>query len=144
MSKKDEALKDEDAPCLAKHAMEYHGLTLKQFVLMCEEAHKRYEGQFSSSVDKHLAVECFNEGFKVACKEALEQPAQDTETMAVAIALQEQIRQLKELEKINQSHKWKSLTNPEIRKCWRIADGNIIEFARAIDYLLKAKNGQTI
>lgn len=51
---------------------------------------------------------------------------------------------LKQLEKINQSHKWKSLTNPEIRKCWRIADGNILEFARAIDYLLKAKNGQTL
>ena len=71
-----EALTDEDAPHLAKHAMEYHGLTLRQFVLMCEEAHKRYEGQFSNAVDKQLAVECFYEGFKVACKEALEQPAQ--------------------------------------------------------------------
>lgn len=77
MNAYDEALKDEDAPHLAKHAMEYHGLTLKQFVLMCEEAHKRYEGQFSSSVDKELAVECFYEGFKVACKAALQEDALD-------------------------------------------------------------------
>jgi hypothetical protein len=62
---------------LEKHAKEYHGLTLNQFKLMCEEAHKRYEGQFSNSVDKALAVESFYEGFKVAIKEALEQPAQD-------------------------------------------------------------------
>ena len=33
---------------------------------MCNEADKRYEGQFANSVDKHLAVECFYEGFKVA------------------------------------------------------------------------------
>ena len=51
---------------LEKHAKEYHGLTLNQFKLMCNEADKRYEGQFANSVDKHLAVECFYEGFKVA------------------------------------------------------------------------------
>jgi len=53
---------------LAKHAKEYHGLTLNQFKLMCNEADKRYEGQFANSVDKHLAVESFYEGFKVAIK----------------------------------------------------------------------------
>lgn len=52
---------------LAKHAKEYHGLTLNQFKLMCNEADKRYEGQFANSVDKHLAVESFYEGFKVGC-----------------------------------------------------------------------------
>lgn len=62
---------------LEKHAREYHGLSLAQFKLMCEEAHKRYEGQFSSSVDKALAVDSFYEGFKVAIKEALERPAQE-------------------------------------------------------------------
>ena len=51
---------------LEKHAKEYHGLTLNHFKLMCNEADKRYEGQFANSVDKHLAVECFYEGFKVA------------------------------------------------------------------------------
>lgn len=51
---------------LEKHAKEYHGLTLNQFKLMCNEADKRYEGQFANSVDKHLAVECFYEGFKVS------------------------------------------------------------------------------
>jgi len=51
---------------LEKHAKEYHNLTLNQFKLMCNEADKRYEGQFSNAVDKHLAVECFYEGFKVA------------------------------------------------------------------------------
>jgi hypothetical protein len=59
---------------LEKHAKEHYGFTLNQFKLMCEEAHKRYEGQFSNSVDKALAVESFYEGFKVAIKEALEQP----------------------------------------------------------------------
>jgi hypothetical protein len=52
---------------LAKHAKEYHGLTLNKFKLMCNEADKRYEGQFASSVDKHLAVESFYEGFKIGC-----------------------------------------------------------------------------
>jgi len=51
---------------LEKHAKEYHNLTLNQFKLMCNEADKRYEGQFANAVDKHLAVECFYEGFKVA------------------------------------------------------------------------------
>lgn len=53
---------------LERHAREYHGLTLKQFKLMCNEAHKRFEGQFSNPVDKQLAVESFYEGFKVAIK----------------------------------------------------------------------------
>ncbi len=52
---------------LEKHAKEYYGLTLNQFKLMCDEADKRYEGQFANSVDKHLAVESFYEGFKVGC-----------------------------------------------------------------------------
>jgi hypothetical protein len=74
MKNKDEAF-GSDAQ-LEKHAKEHHGLTLNQFKLMCNEADKRYEGQFASSVDKQLAVESFYEGFKVAIKEALEQPAQ--------------------------------------------------------------------
>jgi hypothetical protein len=53
---------------LKKHAKEYHNLTLNQFKLMCNEADKRYEGQFANAVDKHLAVESFYEGFKVAIK----------------------------------------------------------------------------
>lgn len=53
---------------LKKHAKDYHNLTLNQFKLMCEEAHMRYDGKFSSSVDKHLAVESFYEGFKVGIK----------------------------------------------------------------------------
>jgi len=52
---------------LEKHAKEYHNLTLNQFKLMCNEADKRYEGQFANAVDKHLAVESFYEGFKVGC-----------------------------------------------------------------------------
>ena len=63
---------------LAKHAKEYHGLTLNQFKLMCNEADKRYEGQFASSVDKNLAVESFYEGFKVAIKKAKEQSTQES------------------------------------------------------------------
>ena len=56
---------------LKKHAKEYHNLTLNQFKLMCNEADKRYEGQFANAVDKHLAVESFYEGFKVAISSAL-------------------------------------------------------------------------
>ena len=55
---------------LEKHAREYHGLTFAQFKTMCEEAHERFEGQFSSSTDKALAVESFYDGFKVGCKHA--------------------------------------------------------------------------
>lgn len=75
MNEKDQEFGSDEQ--LEKHAREYHGLSLAQFKLMCEEAHKRYEGQFSSSVDKALAVDSFYEGFKVAIKEALEQPAQE-------------------------------------------------------------------
>jgi hypothetical protein len=56
---------------LEKHAREHHGLSLAQFRLMCEEADKRFEGQFACSTDKHLAVESFYEGFKVAVKKSL-------------------------------------------------------------------------
>lgn len=55
---------------LEKHAKEYHNLTLNQFKLMCNESDKRFEGQFSSIVDKRLAVESFYEGFKVAISNA--------------------------------------------------------------------------
>jgi hypothetical protein len=100
---------------LEKHAKEYHGLTLNQFKLMCEEAHKRYEGQFSNSVDKALAVESFYEGFKVAIKEALEEPA------------------------------WQGLTDDEIQNItWKIWGADALEpeldYARAIEQALKEKN----
>ena len=55
---------------LEKHAKEYHNLTLNQFKLMCNESDKRFEGQFSSIVDKRLAVESFCAGFKVAISNA--------------------------------------------------------------------------
>lgn len=45
---------------------------------------------------------------------------------------------LKELEKNQQ---WKSISNYEIRKCWRETNGNLLDFARAIEQALKEKNG---
>jgi hypothetical protein len=71
---------------LAKHAKEYHGLTLNQFKLMCDEAHKRYEGKFSNSVDKALAVESFYEGFKVGCTHPHQwQGLTDDEILAIPV-----------------------------------------------------------
>ena len=147
MNKQIEALNDDDAH-LAKHANEYHGLTLKQFVLMCEEADKRYEGQFSSAVDKALAVECFYEGFKIACKEALaeaeNQEIGDYEIKAMLDDIewyqQEQrklIDRIKELEK----KEWQSLSDDEIRAClYDFGHKDFLSFARAIEQALKEKN----
>jgi len=76
-----------------------------------------------------------------ANNKALKQPAQDTETMAVAIALQEQIRQLKE------QSSWQGLTDDEIDaaadetdKVFATSIFWVKEFARAIEQELKEKN----
>ena len=62
-----------------------------------QEALKRAIGfaETSSSISGELYYQ-YRDVVISACKEALKQSAQDTETMAVAIALQEHIRQLKE------------------------------------------------
>jgi len=65
---KDEAL---------KHHSEKYGISLKQFKTMCNNASKHYENQGMNSVDYGLAREAYFAGFTDACKEALEQPAQD-------------------------------------------------------------------
>jgi hypothetical protein len=98
-------------------------------------------------------------------KQALEQPAQDTETMAVAIALQEQIRQLKEqptVAELNNEYlrdtnvigleqpAWQGLTDDDMSIIFDKFDWKEIEiagehldlfkFTRAIEQALKDKN----
>lgn len=99
---------------LEKHAKEYHNLTLNQFKLMCNEADKRYEGQFANAVDKHLAVESFYEGFKVAISSALLWQGLSDDEIQV-----------------------------ELKKMWDkglIPSYSIVAFARAIEQALKDKN----
>ena len=151
MNKQIESLNDDDAH-LAKHAIEYHGLTLKQFVLMCEEADKRYEGQFSSAVDKALAVECFYEGFKIACKEALAE-AEKQESGSLwdfdKLSKYECVEYIDYLRKeidLLRFREWQSLSDDEIELiCGISRDGNFwnlcVDIARAIEQALKEKNG---
>ena len=101
---------------LEKHAKEYHNLTLNQFKLMCNEAEKRYEGQFASAVDKHLAVESFYEGFKVAISNAPSwQRLSDDEIETL-------------------------IPDTTAFKC-EVSVDECIDFARAIEQKLRHKNG---